>query len=69
MINHCSQPPEKCGLERCRMRNRERALEVVSIVRTDACRTQIVAFGHEVVAFGHEIVISTTPGMWQTEAS
>jgi hypothetical protein len=36
MINHYSQPPEKCGLERCRMRNRERALEVVSIVRTDA---------------------------------
>ena len=37
MINHCSQPPEKCGLERCRMGNRECALEVVAIVTTDAC--------------------------------
>jgi hypothetical protein len=34
MINHCSQPPEKCGLERCRMRNQEHALGFVPTVST-----------------------------------
>ena len=34
MIIHCSQPPEKCGLEQCRVKNRQRALEAVPVVVT-----------------------------------
>jgi hypothetical protein len=33
MMYHYLQPPEKCRLDWCRMRNWERALEVMSIVR------------------------------------